>query len=228
MLAFELVGGEEALDDLHRERLVDLVVVHCEASFRHTAAVALGQTVYALLQDEGELDRRRVTGLAQRIGTHAEERLGTPLLAAVGSTVEGVREVARARREAERVLGVLRVDARGRTVAAIEDVQSEVVLLELRELSADHPGLARGKLERVLAHDAEHGSGYVATLRAYLDAFGDVSKAAAPDLRPSEHVPLPDAPPRRAVRARPRRTRRSASSSSCSSACSRADDARPG
>lgn len=179
VLAFELVGGEEALDDLHRERLVDLVVVHCEASFRHTAAVALGQTVYALLQDERELDRRRVAGLAHRIGTHAEERLGTPLLAAVGSTVESVREVARARREAERVLGVLRVDARGRTVAAIEDVQSEVVLLELRELSADHPGLARGRLQRVLAHDAEHGSGYAATLRAYLDAFGDVSKAAA-------------------------------------------------
>ncbi len=66
-----------------------------------------------------------------------------------------------------------------RTVASIEDVRSEVVLLELRELSVDHPSLVRGKLERVLAHDAGHGSAYAPTLRAYLDAFGDISEAAA-------------------------------------------------
>jgi DNA-binding PucR family transcriptional regulator len=53
------------------------------------------------------------------------------------------------------------------------------VLLELRELSRDHPSLARGKLERVLAHDAEHRSSYGLTLRAYLDAFGEVPVAAA-------------------------------------------------
>ena len=53
------------------------------------------------------------------------------------------------------------------------------MLLELRELSADRPSLARGKLERVLAHDAEHGSAYASTLRAYLDTFGDVAEAAA-------------------------------------------------
>ncbi len=50
VLAFELVGVESGIDELQRERLVDLVVVHCEASYRQTAAVAIGQTVYALLQ----------------------------------------------------------------------------------------------------------------------------------------------------------------------------------
>ena len=179
VLAFELVDNESAIDQLLRERLVDLVVVYCEASFSQSAAVALGQTVYALLQDEGELDLRRLTRLAHRIGTHADKRLGMALLAAVGSTAASVREVARARREAERVLGVLRVDARASTVASIDDLRSEVVLPELRELSADRPSLARGKLERVLAHDAEHASAYAPTLRADLDAFGDVSKAVA-------------------------------------------------
>jgi DNA-binding PucR family transcriptional regulator len=179
VVAFETTGREPAIDELQRERLVDLVVVHCEASYRQTAAVALGPTVYALLQGERELEQAKLVRLAQQVQSHAATRLGTTLIASVGSTVEGVREVARARREAERVLGVLRADARGRTVASIDDVRSEVVLLELRELSRDHPSLARGKLERVLAHDAEHRSSYGLTLRAYLDAFGEVPVAAA-------------------------------------------------
>jgi DNA-binding PucR family transcriptional regulator len=107
---------------------------------------------------------------------------GVPLaLAALGTdsacawTSEGEFELPR---EAERVLGVLRTDTLARTVASIEDVRSEVVLHELKELSLDHPSLQRGKLERVLAHDAEHNGTYTSTLAAYLDCFGDVPRAA--------------------------------------------------
>src|SRR5581483_957688 len=178
VIAFELASGEPALDELQRERLVDVVLLHCEASYRQSAAVALGQTVYALLEGERALEQSRLVQLAEQVSTHAESRLGAALRAGVGSTVEAVRDVPIARREAERVLGVLRVDAKGRTVASIDDVRSAVVLHELKELSVDHPGLARGKLERVLAHDAEHGTSYGQTLRVYLDAFGDVPQAA--------------------------------------------------
>ena len=178
VIAFELASGEPPLDELQRERLVDVVVLHCEAAYRQTAAVALGQTIYALLEGERTLEQGRLAQLAEQVRTHAETRLATALLAGVGSIVDEIRDVPRSRREAERVLGVLRVDARERTVASIEDVRSEVVLHELKELSADHPGLARGKLERVLAHDAEHGTSYASTLRVYLDAFGDVPVAA--------------------------------------------------
>src|SRR5262249_35879536 len=109
---------------------------------------------------------------------HAETRLGLTLLAAAGPPVDGLREVARARRDAERVLGVLRADTRGRTGASTEGVRSPVVLHGLKEPSLDHPGLTRGKLERVLAHDAAHTATYAETLRAYLDCFGDVPRAA--------------------------------------------------
>ena len=100
------------------------------------------------------------------------------MLGAVGPAIDGLRDVSRARRDAERVLGVLRSDVRGRTAAAADDVRSEVVLHELKELSLEHPSLTRGKLERVLAHDAAQNSTYAATLRAYLDCFGDVPRAA--------------------------------------------------
>ena len=177
IVAFEAANGEPGIDELQRERLVDLVVVHCEASSRQTSAVALGQIVYALLQGE-QLDQRALLRLAQQVQEHAEARLGLALLGAVGPAIDGLREVSRARRDVERVLGVLRGDPSGRTVASAEQVRSEIVLHELKELSLDHPGLRRGKLERVLAHDAQHNATYVPTLRAYLDCFGDVPRAA--------------------------------------------------
>jgi len=177
IVAFEAANGEPGIDELQRERLVDLVVVRCEASSRQTSAVALGQIVYALLQGE-QLDQRALLRLAQQVQEHAEARLGLALLGAVGPAIDGLREVSRARRDVERVLGVLRGDPSGRTVASAEQVRSEIVLHELKELSLDHPGLTRGKLERVLAHDAQHNATYVPTLRAYLDCFGDVPRAA--------------------------------------------------
>jgi DNA-binding PucR family transcriptional regulator len=179
VLAFELVADGSSVDELRRERLVDLVAVNCEAFYRQTAAVTIGSTVYALLQGERKLDDTRLARLAQQAQAHAEARLDAALLAAIGSTVESVRDVARSRREAERVLGVLRADRGARTFASIGDVQSEVVLDELRELSVDHPGLTRGKLERVIAYDAARRTTHAQTLRAYLDAFGDITQAAA-------------------------------------------------
>jgi sugar diacid utilization regulator len=178
LLAFRLANGESAIGDLQRERLVDLVVVYCEAFGRSSAAVAIGNSVHALLQGEGVLARERLVRLARQIQTHAERRLGMTLLAAIGSTVESVQDVARVRREVENVLTVLRTDPRGRTVAAVDEVRSDVILLELRDLSVDRPSLTRGKLELVVAHDAEHGTAYTRTLRAFLDSFGDVARAA--------------------------------------------------
>jgi sugar diacid utilization regulator len=176
VVAFESADGV-GIDELQRERLADLVVVHCESVTRRTCAVALGDIVYAVLQGDRASDQRALMQLAEQVQAHAAARLGTSLLAAVAPAVDAVRNVARARRDVERVLGVLRAGG-SPTVASTDDVRSKVVLQELRELSADHPGLVRGKLERVLEHEAAHGGSYVETLRAYLDCFGDVPRAA--------------------------------------------------
>jgi len=179
LLAFQSASAEPAMGELQRERLVDLVVVYCEAFGRSSAAVAIGNSVHVLLQGEGVGSRERLVRLAEQVRTHAERRLGMALLAAIGSTVETVQDVARVRREVENVLTVLRREPKGRTVAAADEVRSDVILLELRDLSVEHPSLMRGKLERVVAHDAEHGTSYVTTLRAFLDSFGDVAQASA-------------------------------------------------
>jgi sugar diacid utilization regulator len=179
LLAFQVANADSAIGELQRERLVDLVLVYCEAFGRSTAAVAVGNSVYVLLQSERAIAQERLVRLAQEIQRHAERRVGIRLLAAIGSTTEDVHDVARVRRDVENVLTVLRGDPKGRTIAAVDDVRSDVVLLELRELAADRPSLALGKLEQVVAHDTKHGTEYRRTLRAFLDSFGDVAQAAA-------------------------------------------------
>lgn len=177
VLAFSAAAGE-AIDQFERERLVDLVGVYCEALHGPSGAIAIGANVYALLQVDDRSERERVVRVARETQGHAGARIGGGILAAVSSTVESLREVSGARREAERVLEVLRSGPNGPTLATIDDVRSQVVLLELRELTVEHAGLMRGKLTAVVEHDAERGTQYALTLRAYLDAMGDVVGAA--------------------------------------------------
>ncbi|MER6583985.1 helix-turn-helix domain-containing protein, partial [Nonomuraea sp. NPDC001023] len=59
------------------------------------------------------------------------------------------------------------------------DVHFESLLLQVSDVVAAEEQVPTGPYERLLAHDAEHGSELVATLRAYLDAFGDVNAACA-------------------------------------------------
>ena len=171
-------AAAEEIDQFERERLVDLVGVYCEALHGQCAAIAIGDTVYALLQVDDGSERERVVRIPPGdAGRRA--RIGGGVFAAVSSTVDGLREVAAARREAERVLEVLRSGRVPQTLATIEDVRSDVVLLELKELRLQHPSLMRGKLSRVIEHDAQDGTQYALTLRAYLDAMGgDVVGAA--------------------------------------------------
>ena len=177
VLAFS-AGARAEIDQFERERLVDLVGVYCEALHGPSGAIAIGENVYALLQVDDRSERERVVRVARETQGHAGARIGGGILAAVSSTVDSLREVATARREAERVLEVLRSGPSAPTLATIDDVRSQVVLLELKELTVEHSGLTRGKLTAVLEHDAERGTQYALTLRAYLDAMGDVVAAA--------------------------------------------------
>ena len=178
VLAFSVTGDEE-IDQFERERLVDLVGVYCEALHGPSGSIAIGENVYALLQLEDGSERERVVRVARETQGRAGDRIGGGVVAAVSSTVDGLREVAAARREADRVLEVLRSGQVALTLATIEEVRSHVVLLELKELKLEHPTLTRGKLTAILEHDAQRHTQYASTLRAYLDAMGDVVRASA-------------------------------------------------
>ncbi|MDQ3878289.1 MAG: helix-turn-helix domain-containing protein [Actinomycetota bacterium] len=178
ILAFQLPQLDRAHEELHRERLVDLVALYCEAFHHRAPCVAAGRTVYALLPSKKNLTREWVRKLAGDIRNHAESTLQTPVKAAIGPTADRLETIPRARQEVDRVLRVLNESRDSRKVAAAEDVASQLVLLELKELALEHPGLTQGVVVQIAAHDGEKNTSYLETLRAYLDAYGDVPRAA--------------------------------------------------
>ncbi|MGH2793015.1 MAG: PucR family transcriptional regulator, partial [Actinomycetota bacterium] len=178
VIAVQLQTAEQLQEDLHRERLVDLVALYCEAFRRRAASVSIGRTVYAVLPVPAAMSTDRLVGLAQEIVEHAESTLRTPLRAAVGSIASGAHRLPHARAEADRVLRVLSTHPGDPAVATIADVGSRAILLELHEVTREHPDITRGRLQAVAEHDAKHRTGYMETLGAYLDAFGDIRDAA--------------------------------------------------
>ena len=179
VLAIRLATGDLVEEELYRERLVDLVAMYTDAFRLHVAWVAIGTTAYGLMPVTEPADRARIMKLARRIHDHAGSTLDVPIRTAVSSTVANMRAVASARRETDRILRVLSRSSSGQDLASIEDVQSHVTLLALRDMATKNPDLTRGPIEAIAAHDRSKGTLYLETLRAYLAAFGDVPVAAS-------------------------------------------------
>jgi DNA-binding PucR family transcriptional regulator len=160
------------------ERAAGIIALHCEAFRRHAATVPLGASVYVLLSHNEGLERAALLPFVSSVADRSAEALGARVTAAVGSTVS-LTDVSASRLEADQTLRALHAEGRGRSVATIDDVRSTAVLLELREHATRQPAILEGKAHLLAEHDAARGTDYVATLRAYLDAFGDVPRAAA-------------------------------------------------
>ncbi|MCA1708533.1 MAG: helix-turn-helix domain-containing protein, partial [Actinobacteria bacterium] len=179
VMAFELSSADPVEEDLYRERLVDLVATYSEAYRLKGACVAIGRTVYALLPVTESMHQDSVMRIARDLHSHAQTSIDIPINVGVSSVVSDLLHVPAACNEAERVLRVLASGRSQQEVAAIDDVRSHVTLLALQDLAADHPDLLKGPVEEVAAHDALKKTSYLETLRAYLDAFGDIPSAAA-------------------------------------------------
>ncbi|WP_281444468.1 helix-turn-helix domain-containing protein, partial [Paenarthrobacter nicotinovorans] len=75
--------------------------------------------------------------------------------------------------------GCRRDSARGRPVARLASVHVEALILELTELAASRGEKPTGQIARLYAYDQKHNANLVDTLRAWLDAFGDIAAASA-------------------------------------------------
>ena len=176
VVAFRLLPAEPEEVALRVERARDLIVLYCESFRRKVATVAIGSVVYVLIPDAAGTDRPRLVRLAEDIVERIRGPLQTDVSAAVGSTVHGLTGVPASRRHADQVL---RVMPAAEVVGTIEDHRAATILATLRTYARSDPDVLEGRLAELRAHDAEHRTPYVETLRAYLDAFGDVPAAAA-------------------------------------------------
>lgn len=181
VVAFELQLGEDgslADQTAIADRVVSTVTIHCEAFRRRAAVVAEGHVVYVLLPEVTEPAPDRLVSFAESMVEHLRATLKVTARVGIGATTHGLGGLLGSRGEADQALRVLAV-ASDRSVAHIDDVRSGATLLALRDLAETNPRLRAGKLARLVDDDRKRQGVYVETLRAYLDAFGDVAAAAA-------------------------------------------------
>jgi hypothetical protein len=183
-------------DPAERARLADALAMHLSAIHPRCAAAPVGDVAYGLIPvvpsgagaaeggdgPDGELRAVRIaTGFLDRVGDRSRPVIGIGQVAFDAAGLPGARACA------DRVLRVLRFgdahgagpEAKGLRVARLADVHAEALLMELRDLAAAHGDRLTGPVARLSAYDAEHGTNLVETLRAWLDAFGDVTAASA-------------------------------------------------
>jgi hypothetical protein len=176
-----------------RARLADGLAMHLSAIHPRCAAALVGDVAYGLIPvtadgpgsdgTEGELRAVRIaTDFLDRVGDRSRPVIG------IGQVAFDAASLPAARACADRALRVLRAGVAGsggtgtgggRRVARLADVHAEALLMELRDLAAAHGDRPTGPVARLSAYDAEHGTNLVETLRAWLDAFGDVAAASA-------------------------------------------------
>ncbi|WP_405150200.1 helix-turn-helix domain-containing protein [Sphaerisporangium sp. NBC_01403] len=181
VLAAQLSGGPDldaARRESDRQRFCDALGLHVGAIHPKAAAAMIGSVAYAVLPVHagGEEEARAVRvaeSFLARVGPRHAANIG------VGRMARDLAEVARSRADADRALRVLRARDASGAVAGYTRVHFESLLLQLSDLVRAEEQTPTGPYQRLLAHDAEQGSELVATLRAYLDAFGDVNAASA-------------------------------------------------
>ncbi|MFI7446323.1 PucR family transcriptional regulator [Nonomuraea sp. NPDC049714] len=186
VLAAQLTDTPEAdpaRGESDRQRFCDALALHVATIHPKAAAALVGSVAYAVLPitsgdgDGGADEEARAVRIAQdflaRVGPRHPANIG------VGRLAASLGQVARSRADADRALRVLRARGTSGEAAGYTTVHFESLLLQVADVASAEEQTPTGPYQRLLAHDQEHGSELVATLRAYLDAFGDVNLASA-------------------------------------------------
>ncbi|GAA4557416.1 PucR family transcriptional regulator [Planotetraspora kaengkrachanensis] len=172
-----LAGDDHAHADL--ERLADALSVHLSATVPSSAVAAVGGTVYGLLPVVTATagPEQRVARLAADFVDRVDGNLHA--VVAVAPAGSDISAIVHGKAQADRVLRVMREGHTGLRVARLDDVQTLALMLELRDLAAARDERPGGAIARLMEYDERNNAGLVESLEAWLDALGDVGKAAA-------------------------------------------------
>ncbi|MFO7166200.1 MAG: helix-turn-helix domain-containing protein [Mycolicibacterium hassiacum] len=130
-----------------------------------------GNTVYTLLPGEpAAIARRWIAGLRAALPDAATVVAGISKPAAVG-------DLAAARQEADECLALHELAPHRTEPPAYDESWDRILLHRLRTAARSGRSPDRGPVAELRRHDAEHGTEYVATLRAWLEAMGDIAAA---------------------------------------------------
>lgn len=178
VLVFEMPAREASAQSADPERILSVISLFCEDMHTDAMCAMVDDRFWGLIPTPTSDGRQRTVALAHRIVDRVEQAVGVALRTGIGVSVPEVTDVPRSRRGAEQALLVLARQDGLERVAHIEEVQTHAVLLELLTVGEERPSLLEGRLQVLIAHDEEAGTGHVETLRAYLDAWGDIALTA--------------------------------------------------
>jgi DNA-binding PucR family transcriptional regulator len=159
-----------------RRRTADAFAMHLSVAAPGSASALVGDVVYAIVPVHGApagADRRTA-----RLATEFLTRTQAKAHVGVGTVSEGAAALPGSRDGADRALRVLRSAPGGKQVACISDVSFEALLIEFSDLMSARGDTLQGPVARLMEYDAKHSANLIETLRAYLDAFGNVIEAA--------------------------------------------------
>ncbi|MEU8174163.1 helix-turn-helix domain-containing protein [Microbispora hainanensis] len=132
----------------------------------------LGDTLYTVLPDAGAAAAREwVAALAAGLPPRVRVAAG------IGAAAQAA-ELPASRREAEECLALHERDASRAEPPAYDESWDDILLQRLRAAARAGRVPARGPVSALRRHDALHDTHYVATLRAWLEAQGDLVAAA--------------------------------------------------
>jgi hypothetical protein len=130
-----------------------------------------GTTVYTILPGEP---------VAAARDWLAALRAALPVQVTVSAGISSVAEAAdlpAGRQEADECLALHETHTGDTAPPAYDESWDEILLQRLRSAARVGRTPARGPVAELRRHDAEHGTGYVATLRAWLETQGDLAAA---------------------------------------------------
>lgn len=177
-LARSTDGGERTEQDsiAERERLTDALALHLSAAQSGAAVALAGDTVYGILPVDDEDAEDRAALLAEEFLQRVGSRI--PAVIGIGRPADSLAEIAQSRAQARRALRVLMERPGRRRVARIADVETDSLLLELRDLRTSRGDVTSGMLARLVEYDTHNSAHLLETLTAWLDAFGDIAAAS--------------------------------------------------
>jgi hypothetical protein len=159
------------------ERRTRSLQTHLSAVAPRAVAALRGSVTFVVAPLRANADRASFTALVADFA--ARLRGGHPLRAGVGSVVTDPSDLAHSRDEAEAALRVLMDDpSDDRRIATLDEVWVGNVILSIGDALAIDRRKPMPGLLRLLEYDRDHQGALLLTLRAWLDAFGDVAKAA--------------------------------------------------
>ena len=183
VVAVGMREGDAHDNELALARLWDTLSLHLSVIHRRSISAVVEGVVYAVIPVpvDAETSRRVARQAADGFVARIPAALRRAALVAIGGHAAGLGEVPSSRRDADRVLRVLRRIDRGDAAAApadVEEMHMQVLLDRLAEVAAHEPISPLGPLRLLMERDATQNTHLVDSLRAYLDAFGDVAVAA--------------------------------------------------